>query len=50
VQNVTLPEGENSLPRSGLLYFFFRGKVKNLRSLELFYNGSMGKATLKLLP
>jgi hypothetical protein len=50
VQKVTLPEGENSLPRSGLLYFFFRGKVKNLRSLELFYDGSMGKATLKLLP
>jgi hypothetical protein len=50
VQNATLPEGENSLPRSGLLYFFFRGKVKNIHSLDLFYDGAMGKTTLKLLP
>jgi hypothetical protein len=50
VQNATLPEGENSLPRSGLLYFYFRGKIKNIHALELFYEGTMGKATLKLLP
>lgn len=50
VQNAALPEGEHSLPRSGLLYFFYRGKIKNIRSLELFYEGSMGQATLKLLP
>jgi len=50
VQNATLPEGENTLPRSGLVYFYFRGKVKNIHALELLYNGTMGKATLKLLP
>jgi hypothetical protein len=50
VQNATLPEGENSLPRSGLLYFYFRGKIKNIHSLDLLYEGAMGKATLKLLP
>jgi hypothetical protein len=50
VQNATLPEGENSLPRSGLLYFYFRGKIKNIHTLELFYDGPMGKSTLKLLP
>src|ERR1700678_3190577 len=50
VLNATLPEGENSLPRSGLVYFFYRGKIKNIRSLNLFYDGTMGKATLKLLP
>jgi hypothetical protein len=50
VQAASLPEGEHSLPRSGLLYFFYRGKTKNIRSVELFYNGPMGKATLKLLP
>lgn len=50
VQAASLPEGEHSLPRSGLLYFFYRGKTKNIRSLELFYNGPMGKASLKLLP
>jgi len=50
VRNASLPEGEHSLPRSGLLYFFYRGKTKNIHSVELFYNGTMGKATLKLLP
>jgi hypothetical protein len=50
VLNATLPEGEHSLPRSGLLYFFFRGKIKNIHTLDLFYEGAMGKATLKLLP
>jgi hypothetical protein len=50
VQAASLPEGEHSLPRSGLLYFSYRGKTKNIRSVELFYNGPMGKASLKLLP
>lgn len=50
VQNATLPEGEHSLPRSGLLYFYYRGKIKNIHSLDLQYEGTMGKATLKLLP
>jgi hypothetical protein len=50
VQASSLPEGEHSLPRSGLLYFFYRGKAKNIRTLELFYNGPLGKSTLKLLP
>lgn len=50
VQAASLPEGEHSLPRSGLLYFFYRGKTKNIHSVELLYNGPMGKASLKLLP
>jgi hypothetical protein len=50
VQNVSLPEGEQTLPRSGLIYFPFRGNAKNIHSVELLYDGSMGKASLKLLP
>ena len=50
LQNAMLPEGEHSLPRSGVVCFFFRGKIKNIHSLELFYDGAMGKATLKVLP
>jgi hypothetical protein len=50
VQNATLPEGEHSLPRSGLLYFFYRGKIKNIHSLDLYYEGAMGKSTMRLLP
>lgn len=49
VQNASLPEGEQSLPRSGLLYFSWHGKTKNIRSLELFYDGPMGKSVLKLV-
>jgi hypothetical protein len=50
VQNASLPEGEKTLPRSGLIYFYYRGKTKNIHSLELFYDGPMGKASLKILP
>jgi hypothetical protein len=50
VLNAALPEGEQSLPRSGLLYFYYRGRAKNIRSLELSYDGAMGKSSLKLLP
>jgi hypothetical protein len=50
VLNAAVPEGEHSLPRSGLLYFYYRGKIKNIRSLTLSYDGAMGKAALKLLP
>lgn len=50
VQNASLPEGEKTLPRSGLLYFAWRGNVKKIHSLELRYDGPVGKATLTLLP
>lgn len=50
VQSASLPEGEHPLPRAGLLYFAYSGKTKNIRSLELLYDGPMGKARLKLLP
>ena len=50
VQGAALPEREQPLPRSGLLYFLYRGKVKNIRTLDLYYEGSMGRSTLKLLP
>ena len=50
VRNVSLPEGEHTLPISGLVYFYFRGNTKNIRSLELLYNGTVGQTTLKLLP
>jgi len=50
IQTASLPEGEQALPRSGLIYFPFRGNAKNIHSVELLYDGPMGKASLKLLP
>lgn len=49
VQAASLPEGEKTLPRSGVIFFYYRGKIKNIHSLDLLYSGTMGKATLKLL-
>ena len=49
VQRAALPEGAHVPPASGLLFFPFNGKTKSLRSLELIYDGPLGKMTLKLL-
>lgn len=50
VQKASLPEGDRALPEAGLIFFQYRGKTNNIRSLELIYNGSGGKATLALQP
>lgn len=50
IQSVSLPEGERTLPFSGLIYFHYRGRTRNIRSLQLQYDGPMGKYSLKLLP
>jgi hypothetical protein len=48
VLKASLSEGERSLPQAGLLFFEWRGETKNIRSMELIYNGPAGKATLAL--
>ncbi len=48
VQKASLPEGDRALPTAGLIFFKYRGKDKNLQSIELLYEGPAGKATLKL--
>ena len=50
VQKATLPEGDRALPVAGLIYFQYRGKTKDIRSIELIYTGPAGKATLTLQP
>lgn len=50
VQRASLPEGDRALPQAGLIFFQYRGKAQNLRSIELVYDGPAGKATLKLQP
>jgi hypothetical protein len=50
VQKASLPEGDRALPQAGLIFFQYRGKDKNLQSIELLYDGPAGKATLKLRP
>ena len=50
VQKATLPEGDRALPVAGLIFFQYRGKTKDIRSIELMYSGPAGKATLALQP
>ena len=50
VQRVSMLEGDRALPQAGLLFFEYRGKTQNIRSLELIYNGAGGSATLALHP
>ena len=50
VQKAALPEGDRSLPQAGLIFFEYRGKTQNIRSIELTYSGPDGKATLTLQP
>ena len=50
VHKASMPEGARALPQAGLLFFSYRGKPQNIRSLELIYNGPAGKATLTLQP
>jgi hypothetical protein len=50
VQKAALQEGERVLPDAGLIFFQFRGKTNNLRSIELIYAGPAGKASLNLQP
>jgi len=49
VQKVCLPPGERELPQAGLLFFQFRGKTDNLKSVELIYEGPAGAATVSLV-
>ncbi len=50
VQRSTMLEGDRALPQAGLLFFEYRGKTQNIRSLELIYSGPAGNATLALQP
>jgi hypothetical protein len=50
VLKASLPEGDRILPEAGLIYFEHGGKVTNIHSIELIYDGAAGKATLTLHP
>jgi hypothetical protein len=50
LQRTSMPQGEHPLPQAGLLYFQYRGKTENIRSIELIYTSAAGKATLALQP
>lgn len=50
VQKAALPEGDRPLPQAGLIFFQYGGRLKNLHSIELIYNGPAGQAQLNLQP
>src|SRR5271165_2667083 len=48
-QRLSLPEESATGPRSGYLFFAFKGKTKGIRTIELLYEAGGVKAELKLL-
>ncbi len=50
VQKSALAEGDRALPQAGLIFFEYRGKPKNIKSVELVYNGAAGQTTVALQP
>jgi hypothetical protein len=50
VQKAAVPEGDRPLPATGLIFFQYSGKTKNIRSMDLIYNGAAGKATIPMQP
>lgn len=43
-----LPEGDRVLPVAGLLFFKYSGQAKGIHEVELVYEGSAGKGSIKL--
>lgn len=48
VGTASLPEGDRALPVAGLLFFKYSGQAKGIHEVELVYEGSAGKGTIKL--
>src|SRR5450759_77215 len=48
LQKSAIAEGDRALPQAGLIFFQYRGKAENIRTVELIYEGSAGTATLAL--
>jgi hypothetical protein len=48
VQEATLPEGDRALPIAGLIFFKYSGQQKGIHQVELVYEGSAGKGSIRL--
>lgn len=48
LRRAALAEGDRVLPQAGLVFFQHRGKIENIKSVELIYEGPAGKAALTL--
>ncbi len=49
-ERAALAEGDRALPQGGLLFFPYHGKGKDIRSVELSYNGPAGQGSMALQP
>ena len=48
VQKASLAQGDRALPQAGFLFFQYRGQPKDIRSMELVYQGPAGQAIVTL--
>jgi len=49
VQKAAMPEGDRALPQAGILFFQSGKQAKSIKSVELIYQGSAGKAKMPLM-
>jgi hypothetical protein len=50
VQKAAVPGADRPLPVTGLIFFPYSGKTKNIKSMDLIYTGAAGKATIPMQP
>jgi hypothetical protein len=50
VEHTALPSGDIPLPAAGALFFAYRGKTEQIKTIELLYEGPAGMLTLHLRP
>ena len=49
IAHSALPSGPTAKPVSGFIYFYYKGKIKSLKSVDLVFESKAGSATLKLM-
>ncbi len=48
LEEAALPSGKRALPVAGYLYFPYKGKIKKIKKLELYYQGPKAGAVIRL--
>jgi hypothetical protein len=50
VQKAAVSEADRPLPQTGLIFFPYAGKIKNIHNMDLIFTGAIGKATIPMQP
>ncbi len=50
VQKAAVSEADRPLPQTGLIFFPYSGKIKNIHTMDLIFSGAIGKVTIPMAP